>query len=129
MMHPAGPLLEKREKGAHPQLFRSLLKDNPTLYFPVEVSHPPTRKINHSITAHIIGMIETTGKWCELGLNRLRSSEFFVFEVVRVNVVSKTAQTGNLGFDKIMAMYRCEVETDSEPSAVMAIGTGFSHAH
>lgn len=41
--------------------------------------------------------------------------------------VSKTAQTGNLGFDKIMAMYRCEVETDSEPSAVMAIGTGFSH--
>jgi hypothetical protein len=43
--------------------------------------------------------------------------------------VSKTAQTGNLGFDKIMAMYRCEVEIDSEPSAVMAIGTGFSHAH
>jgi hypothetical protein len=43
--------------------------------------------------------------------------------------VSKTAQTGNLGFDKIMAMYGCEVEIDSEPSAVMAIGTGFSHAH
>jgi hypothetical protein len=26
---------------AHPQLFRSMLRDEPTLHFPVEVSHPP----------------------------------------------------------------------------------------
>jgi len=25
---------------AHPQLFRSMLKDKPALYFPVEVAHP-----------------------------------------------------------------------------------------
>jgi hypothetical protein len=31
----------KTREVAHPQLFRSMLKDKPALYLPVKVAHPP----------------------------------------------------------------------------------------
>jgi hypothetical protein len=31
----------KAREVAHPQLFRSMFKDKPALYFPVKVAHPP----------------------------------------------------------------------------------------
>ncbi len=36
----------KAREVAHPQLFRSMLKDKPALYFPVEVAHPPVTRQN-----------------------------------------------------------------------------------
>ena len=33
--------LEKQREGAHPQLFRAMLKDKSALYFGVKVAHPP----------------------------------------------------------------------------------------
>src|ERR1700732_3392140 len=36
-----GATSRKAREGAHPQLFRLMLKDKPALYFAVKVAHPP----------------------------------------------------------------------------------------
>ena len=47
-----GRLSRKAREGAHPQLFRAMLKDKPALYFAVKVAHPPKERNSDTNDSH-----------------------------------------------------------------------------
>src|SRR5260370_40827474 len=47
-----GRLSRKAREGAHPQLFRAMLKDKSALYFGVKVAHPPARANSITLGIH-----------------------------------------------------------------------------
>jgi len=84
--HPSaiaqGRLSRKAREVAHPQLFRSMLKDKPELYFAFKVAHPATYQIVGDLIQPLVSVVRTVDE--ALAALGVQSSHFEPLEQPQV---------------------------------------------